>query len=35
MPHYNEHVWELYPLVVRADSRGQGVGRLLVVNLAV
>ena len=31
--HYDGHVWELHPLVVRADCRRQGVGRALVEDL--
>ena len=30
---YNGHVWELHPLVVRADHRRQGIGRALVADL--
>ena len=30
---YNGNVWELHPLVVREDCRGQGVGRALVLDL--
>jgi GNAT superfamily N-acetyltransferase len=30
---YNGNVWELHPLVVREDCRGQGVGRALVQDL--
>lgn len=30
---YNGNVWELHPLVVREDSRGQGVGQALVLDL--
>jgi aminoglycoside 6'-N-acetyltransferase I len=33
IPQYNGHVWELHPLVVRADCRRQGVGRALVADL--
>ena len=33
IPEYDGLVWELHPLVVRADGRGQGVGRALVANL--
>jgi aminoglycoside 6'-N-acetyltransferase I len=32
-PLYRRRVWELHPLVVRADLRGQGVGRALVRDL--
>jgi aminoglycoside 6'-N-acetyltransferase I len=30
---YNGNVWELHPLVVRADYRGKGIGRALVSDL--
>src|SRR5262245_57476389 len=30
---YRGHVWELHPLVVRRDCRGQGIGRALVKDL--
>lgn len=30
---YDGHVWELHPLAVRADYRGQGIGRSLVADL--
>jgi aminoglycoside 6'-N-acetyltransferase I len=32
VPDYG-HVWELHPLVVRADARGRGIGRALVREL--
>ncbi|HEY3108327.1 MAG TPA: GNAT family N-acetyltransferase [Chloroflexota bacterium] len=32
-PEYDGNVWELHPLVVRADRRGAGVGRALVADL--
>lgn len=32
MAEYNGNVWELHPLVVRADCRKQGVGRALVLD---
>lgn len=32
-PHYDGHVWEVHPLVVRADRRRRGVGRLLLRRL--
>lgn len=30
---YDGNVWELHPLIVRSDCRGQGIGRLLVADL--
>lgn len=30
---YNGNVWELHPIVVRADQRGQGIGRALITDL--
>jgi aminoglycoside 6'-N-acetyltransferase I len=30
---YDGNVWELHPLVVKSDCRGQGIGRSLVANL--
>lgn len=33
LEHYPEHVWELHPLVVRADHERRGVGRALVEDL--
>jgi GNAT superfamily N-acetyltransferase len=32
-PDYRSRVWELHPVVVRADARGHGIGRELVRNL--
>ncbi|MEO8612781.1 MAG: GNAT family N-acetyltransferase [Chloroflexota bacterium] len=32
-PEYDGNVWELHPMVVRADRQGQGVGRALVADL--
>jgi aminoglycoside 6'-N-acetyltransferase I len=32
-PQYGGNVWELHPLVVRADRRRQGIGRALVADL--
>jgi aminoglycoside 6'-N-acetyltransferase I len=31
---YNGNVWELHPLVVKTEFRGQGIGRSLVADLA-
>ncbi len=33
LEHYTNHVWELHPLVVRADHERRGVGRALVLDL--
>jgi aminoglycoside 6'-N-acetyltransferase I len=33
IPEYDGYVWELHPLVVRKDRRGQGIGRALVNDL--
>ncbi|MDX1523233.1 MAG: GNAT family N-acetyltransferase [Anaerolineae bacterium] len=33
IPEYDGLVWELHPLVVRADRRGQGIGKALVLDL--
>ncbi len=33
MPQYRGKVFEIHPLVVRADKRGQGVGKLLITAL--
>lgn len=33
IPQYRGHVWELHPLVVRADRRRKGIGRALVQDL--
>jgi aminoglycoside 6'-N-acetyltransferase I len=30
LPEYHGRVWELHPLVVRAEARGRGIGRALV-----
>lgn len=30
---YDNNVWELHPMVVRADQRGKGIGRALVADL--
>jgi aminoglycoside 6'-N-acetyltransferase I len=32
-PHYEGHVWELHPVVVRADHQRHGIGRALVEDL--
>jgi aminoglycoside 6'-N-acetyltransferase I len=32
-PEYDGNVWELHPMVVRADQRGRGIGRALVADL--
>lgn len=33
IPQYDGHAWELHPIVVNAQSRNQGVGRLLLQDL--
>lgn len=33
VPEYDGNVWQLHPLVVRANQRGRGIGRALVKNL--
>ena len=33
LPEYDGRVWELHPMVVRADLRGQGIGRALIIDL--
>jgi len=33
LPHYHGHVWEIHPLVVKANHRRQGIGRALVADL--
>ena len=35
IPHYDGNVWELHPLVVHSDYRGQGIGRALVADLEI
>lgn len=32
IPEYDGNVWELHPMVVRADLRGQGLGRVLIAD---
>lgn len=33
LPEYDGNVWELHPMVVRADRQNQGIGRALVADL--
>lgn len=33
LPEYDGNVWELHPMVVRADSQKHGIGRALVIDL--
>ncbi|MGH6820346.1 MAG: GNAT family N-acetyltransferase, partial [Methylocella sp.] len=33
VPQYHGRVWELHPLVVRADCRRQGIGRVLIADI--
>lgn len=33
IPHYDGHVWELHPMVVKKELQGQGLGRGLILDL--